>query len=713
MLQKADFAGMERFLELVDWPSLFRDKITVHQQWKVFIDIMQLIIRLYVPIVRIRPSVRKPLSREANRLWLRQKRFHREHSDLARRGLATDLTRTRWKNAAKNFEAQIRAENLASETRILNEANISKFWGWVNRKLSGGRTTVSALLKPDGSFATQPDEQCELLVNQFCSVFTEDNDLPLRPAPLDIADPLTSVAIMPQYVYASLCVLPNKTSCGPDGIPALLLKKLAFYVAAPLSLIFNTSLETSEIPRDWRLADVTPIPKAGRSPLPVNYRPISKTAQSCRNLEEIIFEALLSHFRRYNIISDAQHGFLRQRSTVTQLLLCVNDWSTMLDNNIPFDILYLDIAKAFDSVVHAKLIEKLEAVGVGGQVLAWIKNWLSDRSHHVCIDGEASEYRPVTSGVPQGSKLGPILFLLYMNDLPLVVRNATVKLFADDSKLYFAVDSVENIAQLKSDLMSIFDWAARMQLKIATQKSAVIHVGNRNPRTEYVVDDTLIPAPDCVKDLGVLITPDLKFHTHCAKISRDASATANMIFRTFATRQPDFLIKMFKVFCISKLEYASCVFNPTYLGDIDLIESVQRQFTRRLPGMGALSYLGRLIMLDLESLEHRRLQIDLIMVYKLILGLVDIPFADLFEFSHTPHLGRSHSLKLMKPRITNTVREHSFAIRVINAWNSLSETTISSANLAQFKKNLKNEPLAKFLKGLDMDRLIGLGREIP
>jgi len=616
------------------------------------------------------------------------------------------VARDNWNQAARAFRRQNNYENLARETAVLETGSTNAFWGFVNSKLKN-RPKIPALVKPDHSFALDTSEKCELLnKQQFGSVFITDDgrslQLPDWPAHLP---KLERVEFHPQNVFANLIELPNKLSAGPDGIPTAMLKNLAVHLAQPLSTLFNVSFFSGDLPSDWRRANVTPIPK-GASPtsFPHLYRPISLTCQAVREMEDPVVEALICHFHRFGILSDAQHGFLRKRSTVTQLLLCMNDWTKAVDSRIPIDVLYLDIAKAFDVVSHVKLLELLESVGVGGYLLNWIRAWLADRSQRVVIDGISSDPVPVTSGVPQGSRLGPALFLLYINNLPSVLKSADIKMFADDGKLYFGVKTPGDVQLLRDDIAAVHEWAQKMQLTLALHKCSVLHIGNNNPRADYVIDNHQIESVDSVRDLGVIVTSDLKSGAHCGKIASNASAVVSMIFRAFETKKNSFLIKLWKTFGRPKLEYASVVWSPHFTKDKIILENVQRRFTRGLSGIPNLEYPVRLAVSNLDCLEIRRLEFDLIMVYKIIYGLVDMNFDDLFERSPNPHLGRSHSLKLTKFRTQTETRKHFFANRVVDIWNSLTEPTVTSRNIEIFKNRLKTEKVIRQfpLKGLDM-----------
>ena len=238
---------------------------------------------------------------------------------------------------------------------------------------------------------------------------------------------------------------------------------------------------------------------------PSSYRPISLTSVACKLLEFILKKYLSLHLFKNDLLTGQQHGFLSKKSTETQLLQCVNDWTKSLDCKNAVDVFYLDISKAFDTVSHPKLIRKIEKYGITGKFLNWIKNFLLSRFQQVRVDGTLSDNISVISGVPQGSVLGPLLFLIYINDLARVIRCSSVKMFADDTKIYFkCVDDVDH-ANLCSDIEAALDWMCRNQLSVASEKCTLLHLGNRflNPHRSYSFNGNEIPSISLMKDLGI------------------------------------------------------------------------------------------------------------------------------------------------------------------------------------------------------------------
>jgi hypothetical protein len=269
---------------------------------------------------------------------------------------------------------------------------------------------------------------------------------------------LNRLEVDASLVFKKLEEINVSKSPGPDDIHPKLLHELRKELAIPLSKLFSLSLEKGIVPQEWKDAAVSPLFKKGKRDKPENYRPVSLTCIIGKLLESIIKDRLIEHLDKFNLINSSQHGFTKGRSCLTNLLEFMEVATKDLDNGQPVDLVYLDFAKAFDKVPYGRLFKKLEAHGIGGEVLQWIKNWLSGRRQKVGIMKEFSGWKEVTSGVPQGSVLGPVLFLIYINDLENGLVSKLGK-FADDTKLCKSVGSTADTDILQKDLDKLHEWS--------------------------------------------------------------------------------------------------------------------------------------------------------------------------------------------------------------------------------------------------------------
>ena len=487
---------------------------------------------------------------------------------------------------------------------------------------------------------------------------------------------------------AALKQVSPKNSLTPDGLPGIVLKKIGPTISYFLSLLFNLSLKSSKIPWQWKTGYITPIYKKSSRNNVNSYRPISITSTLSRLLEKIICNQLINHLHSNNLISPNQHGFLPQRSTSTQLVGALNEWINQYNENKPVHVIYTDIAKAFDSVSHPKLLEVVKSYGITDEILKWIECFLKDRTQHVRINNSFSDFLEVISGIPQGSVLGPLLFLLYMDDITKITSDETkVSLFADDAKFYS-----NNPNALQNTLNKAYDFFQTRQLSLAQEKCEHITFSKNKQDQDFRITNTIIKKCSLVKDLGVFISSDLKWESHVNNIKLRAFQRCYLILRSFSSKNIWTLLGLFKTFVRPILEYGSIIWSPQFAKDINSIESIQRYYTRRIFRRCKIpyqSYSDRLQKVKLRSLEYRRLEIDITMVYKIIHNLVDVPFENFFEFYTTPYNTRRHKWCLKLKRSVSRHQDSLFSRRIITVWNKLPSQIVECTTLQNFVTTLK------------------------
>ena len=305
-----------------------------------------------------------------------------------------------------------------------------------------------------------------------------------------------------EIVNAIRTMDPN-SSPGPDSIHPRFIKEVSCYLIRPLKVLFQACINNCSIPDDWKMGEIIPDQKPKNDPSkPSSYRPICLTSVISKLFEKIIHQ-VISHVSANNIMSKNQHGFLKKKSTTTNLLECWNDWTAMKDNKEAFDIIYIDLEKAFDTVVHAKLIYKLHNIGIRNNALKLLENYLSNRIQYVKVNKSYSDPSPVLSGIPQGTLLGPLFFIIYINDINDIVSEQTkIKLYADDSKLYRRCVSLQDCLNLCDDIANVEQWFESWQLRVNVAKTEILHVGHNNRNFNYFLNHQPIRQLDDCRDLG-------------------------------------------------------------------------------------------------------------------------------------------------------------------------------------------------------------------
>lgn len=348
-------------------------------------------------------------------------------------------------------------------------------------------------------------------------------------------------------------------------------------------------------------------------------------------------------------------------------------------------MLYLDFAKAFDKVPHQRLLFKLKAFGIQGELFHWIEEFLSHRVQRVVVDGEFSEWAPVTSGVPQGSILGPFLFLIYINDLPDYIDNSKMLLFADDSKMYRCISSPSDQISLQHDIDQVLRWTRDWEMELNVDKCKLLVLGQTN--VHFFLDGHKILESSGESDLGVMMHPSLRFALHIKCMIQKARRAMCLIFQKFANRNEDFLLLVWKTCLRSLLEYASVVWNPISLKCSMDIERLQRRFTRLVYRVRNLPYPDRLRALSLETLHGRRLFADLVMTYKIIRGHTSLNANDFFKTNS--RISRGHCWKLVKPIARKLCARQFLCSRVVNDWNALPPLVVEAQSVQTFRRLLR------------------------
>ena len=678
---KTDYKAVIKDLQKYDWQDILIS--TFHEDYDKFFDILHTSLKKHSPKKK-KPKEKKNIymTNAAIRLKNAKKRHWKRYVSTQ-----TEYDKRNYvkcKNNLRKLTRQLRKnyeENLAKNSK----RNPKMFWKYANSRLKS-RARIPSLIQSNGSRATTSKEKADALNNFFASTFTVENLEEIPETPTHPVDQLLStVNITPEIVKSKLESLNSSKSPGPDKWHSHFLKELANIICIPLSILFNKSL-IEGAHNSWLQANITPIFKKGKRSSPTNYRPVSLTSTVSKIMESIVRDKILAHMIKNGMIDDNQHGFVPGRDCITQLLLCMEEWTSILERNQAFDLIYTDFSKAFDSVPHKRLLQKLKSIGIDGDLFNWVKSFLSGRIQRVNVDGVLSDWISVISGVPQGSVLGPLLFVIYINDLSHEVKMNFCKLFADDCKIYGNVGrNIDN--SLHQDLKNLEIWSQKWQLLFNTTKCKVLHFGYSNQNESYNIYGSILEAKNEEKDLGIIIDNKLKFHVNTSAVTKKANQVLGVLKKAYTSRDPLTITTLYKAFVRPHLEYGNVIWGPFYEGDKHMIERVQRRVSKLVPELKDLPYEERLKRLRLPSLEYRRKRGDMIWMYKIMNELVRIDSTKLFtpyKISKT----RGHERKVVRKHAVKLVRINSFAQRTVNNWNSLPEYVVEAKSLNTFKNRL-------------------------
>lgn len=699
---KIDVTNAKRFLDCQTWRQLLQvsENISIDSIWYNFASFYENFCSTFIPKKKVpftdqKPKYPKFLRKLHNKVSAARRKLSAAFS--LERSIKFQERLLAFKNALQQYVS-------TQEMRIVQSENRNAFFKFVRSRIGKCRTSPNIVDPTTNEPIADAKLKADCFNAYFKSVYIDDaNDNPDGPpiVPED-NDNTADFIVSSTMVYKQLMHLSSHSSPGNDMIHPIVLKTFAAEFSVPLAIIFNLTLQRSQLPSDWLAAIVTPVYKGkGNSCSCCNYRPISLTSHCCKMMERIIKAWLLQHCRAHNIISSKQHGFLSGRSTLTNLLSCLGEWTAALDDGDYVDVVYLDIAKAFDTVSHKKLLTKLVNAEFPPVLLRWIKSFLANRNQRVKIEDILSESVNVTSGVPQGSVLGPFLFVIFINELPSIPQHTKIQIYADDTKLYFRFRRNETSQALQQDLTSVVNWLNEWGLSVAAEKCFVLPLSLTGKRDtfNFEINDQKIPViHDSVRDLGVHFSSNIKVSSHISFVRSKANSVTGMIFRCFKSRNTQFLVQLYTVYVRPLVEYNSACWNPYQLSDIVAVESVQRTFTRRIPEVSHLSYPDRLQKLGLESLEQRRVTTDIVELFKIITNRSIIKPAEFIIFEPPTNRRRKHNKIIAERRWKTTFGQNSFYGRTPKIWNDLKPETVNSKSVLCFKRCLESENIGKWLQ---------------
>ena len=514
-----------------------------------------------------------------------------------------------------------------SENNI--QKNVKSFWAYLRSK----RTVVGSPNEMNyaGVTSSNPKEIADMFADFFQSVYVA-GDCPTLYSVKNL--PVTSVNLCKidvniDVLFEKLINLDIHKSAGLDKIPPVFLSNCSPTLCLPLSFIYETSLNTGVFPTLWKSAIVTPLFKSDNRSNISNYRPISGLPCIAKVLESLVTDLIFKTFK--DVISENQHGFFSGRSCQTNLCIYNNFLATALDAALQVDAIYFDFKKAFDRVDHYILLQKLEYYGIGDPLLSWINSYLRNRIQFVKFKNCLSKKIVVHSGVPQGSHLGPVLFLIFINDLSYVFTECQFLFFADDLKIFRIISNRSDCMLLQNEIAKLLAWCNKNNMILNTTKCKVISFSRKKHLidTTYAISDSPLPRVTLINDLGVIFDSELRFINQVNNVIARAFKMAGFIMRQcWEFRSVEVLKTMYFALVRSHLEYCSLIWAPLYNIHIKRLERVQSKFVNFLLyklniDRSQMTYLERINVMGLNSLEVRRIRLTLIFGHKLLNNLID------------------------------------------------------------------------------------------
>ena len=656
----------------------------VQEKYNIFMEAYNSGVMEYVPRYRPRKEGIKEwfngrcakAKEKRDDAWRKWKRYRNTRNKENFRKARNEYMKVR-KEEERGFEKSI-VEKCKEHPKLLHK--------FINRKIKSKGTIER--LRGEHGMINDPRSMAELLNSSFQKVFTKES--PFKEPQINGKDVHMEKIIVKKIEILKLMEeLEEGKAMGPDGVSGIILKACREELLVPLFDIIKFSIASGTVPVEWKRAEVVPIYKNGKKEEPLNYRPVSLTSVVSKMCERVIKKRWTKFLENYGLISNKQFGFRKGRSCVTNLL---SFYSRIIDKIQErdgwVDCIYLDLKKAFDKVPHQRLMWKLRNVGgVSGRLEEWMKDYLMEREMRTIVKGKKSEWRNVTSGVPQGSVLGPIMFLIYVNDMTAGLRSY-MNMFADDAKIMRRVKNMEDCDKLQEDIDRIFEWSKDWQMEFNINKCHIMRMGKSKyrPCKEYKLGEDKIEEVSEERDLGVIIQNNLSPEKHINKLFGKTYSMLQSIGLSFHYLDEEMMKKILTTLIRPQLEYAAVIWSPYMKKHVKKIERIQRLGTRMIPGFKEIPYEERLKELELVTLEERRTRGDMITIYKIVNKIDILDREDLIKIDPSNYL-RGHERRIKKDACTSDVKKYSFPHRGIEVWNGLRGEIVNATSVSQMKEH--------------------------
>ena len=696
--KQANWDAMNQEISSINWSNLFYN-IPISSAWNIFKSKIDIAMRKHIPMIFVKFKKRPPwFDSEINEMFklkeTLRKTYKRSQSDAD-----YDAFRRQRKILKQKIEGK---KQTYFSVDPCNDDSIiqKKFWNYVKSSSKCSRIPESVHYK--SRYRTDTKDRCELFNKFFSDQFTEKSNYNIH---VDIDNSNTNFYFTPTTVFKLLKQVKPSRAPGPDGITGHVLKNCAPSLEVPLSILYNKSYSTGELPQDWKLANVVPIHKKSRKDNVENYRPISLTSLVMKIFEKCIRTKIFEICEER--ISPHQHGFLPKRSCTTQLINFTQDLALNLNSKWQTDVIYFDFAKAFDSVNHDVLLEKLKHIfHIDGHLLQFLISYLKNRKQRVIIDGHFSSDTEVNSGVPQGSIIGPLLFVLFINDITNVLSRGTqILMYADDTKIWKVIHNHEDQITLHKDIANLYDWSVLNKISFHPHKCKVVTVSTNHNIMEYsyTMNGVNLQSCDSECDLGIEILKTFKWNRHHKKVISKASQKLGLLKRniTFSkgkTHRRNLYLSIIR----SQFEHGSPIWSPVCLTHHDKFESLQKKCIKWILDQcyahySKHEYFEKLKCLDILPLKQKFLMNDILLFYKVthyVVNAISLPsYIVQYDYSdHNPNINfirqtrQYNDSDRLKFKCTITPRinafKDSFFVRTVKHWNNL---PIEIRNIDQFE----------------------------
>lgn len=618
--RRGDYVGLYQYLSSADWSTVLIHS-DVDAQVDCFTDIIKNGMDRFIP--KSKNSQKFPFwfSNELRAALKLKDRAHRK---------ARDSGLDKWKAEFRIHRSTCKRLYKKDYSSYLESVEISatrdpsKFWQFI-RSHSNKADYRIRLVDSSGFEVT---DVANSFARHFGSTFAPPRDNETSRF-IDSVRGASSVLLDEKLVFENLKHMKPSLSSGPDGIPAAILKAFKDILVPILTSIFNNCLTTNTFPATWKISRIYPIFKSGNSTDPTNYRPISILCAASKLFESALHTVLSSCVKNALLLD--QHGFIIGRSTTTNLTCFMTHASKAVTDRGQIDAVYCDLSKAFDLVTHPLLLKKLLLCGVNAPLVALLGSYLLNRRCYVSVNGQKSvDYIP-TSGVPQGSVLGPLLFSLFINDVSTSIKSSFFLLYADDIKVFKIINCPEDCLALQHDISSFARWCAEQGLIINASKTKVITYSRKTHpfQFSYSLNNARLSKVSEVRDLGVLFDSSLSFTPHIRQVVGRALRSLGAVCRfTRDFTSPVPFLKLYSSVCLPQLEYSSVVWNGTCQCNHQYIERVQKKFLsiyKHRLGRSSVSSSSQHQLPRLIPLSCRRDRADLLFLHKLLHGVISCP----------------------------------------------------------------------------------------